>query len=274
MAIEEAIRAAFPDLPELKPPIQLGRLAARRGVTDVLKRNLKYDGMISATSQGAYVIQVNGSQSESRRRFTIAHELGHTFFFDVDPDIRQRVRDGNLDQVSRFDPEELLCNYAAAEILMPRHQFGKMLREAGPSSEVLPRLGKVFGVSLQAATRRLLQLVPRKLVVAQWEYKPSEGFYVSNWIAGLSIGKATNRRNLIVRDDDPAFKIFHDRSAFRGPVWISLDGPLDDYFVDLVSWRSEGVRRVLTMFVLERNPERIFIDRRVKLTGVEQMSLF
>jgi hypothetical protein len=274
MAINEAVRAAFPDLQELSLPIHLGRLGALRGVTDIVKKDLAYDGIISGTAQGSYVIQVNSQQPESRRRFTIAHELGHTFFFDLDSGIRERVRDGNLDQVSRSDPEELLCNHAAAEILMPRQQFGELIRKTGPGSEVLVRLAKTFGVSVQASTRRLIQMLPLKLVVVQWEYKPTEEVYLSNWVAGLTFGKRVGREKLIVRRDDPAFRFFHEGNACRGSVWISLGGPLDDYFVDLVGWRSDGVRRILTMFVLERNPERIFLDHRVTWNKMEQMSLF
>jgi Zn-dependent peptidase ImmA (M78 family) len=274
MAITEALRAAFPNLQQLSPPIRLGRLAALRSVTDIVTKSLTCDGIISAASKGTYLIEVNRDQSETRRRFTIAHELGHTFFFDVDSDIRDRIRDGNLDNISRFDPEELLCNYAAAEILMPRNQFGKLMRRSGPSAEALVQLGKIFNVSVQAATRRMIQTVPLKLVVAQWEYKPETEIYSSNWVAGLTIGKGSGRTRLVVRSDDPAFKFFHERDSYRGPIWISLNGPLDGYFADLVAWQNEGVRRILTMFVLERNPERIFLSRRVSLNEAAQMSLF
>jgi Zn-dependent peptidase ImmA (M78 family) len=274
LAIHEALRASFPDLQELVPPIRLGRLASLRGVTDVLKKNMTCDGVISATSKGSYIIHVNRDQPESRRRFTVAHELGHTFFFDVDPSIRERVRDSNLDTVSRSDPEELLCNYAAAEILMPRKQFASTIQETGPSAEAFVRLSKRFNVSIQASTRRALQLIPLKLVVAQWEYDSAADAYISKWVSGLTGRRGRMRDRLSVHRDDPAFNFFHERNAYRGQVWIALDGPLDGYFVDAIAWNHERTRRLLTTFVLERNPGKAFLDPHIPMVGEAQMLLF
>jgi Zn-dependent peptidase ImmA (M78 family) len=274
LAIQEGLRVAFPDLQELNPPIPLGRLAASRGVEDIVKRDLECDGIISITSKGAYLIQVNGNQPEARRRFTIGHELGHTFFFEIDSEVRERVRDGNLDRVSRFDPEESLCNYASAEILMPRRQFGTTIRSSGPSSEGLIRLGREFNVSIQAATRRLTQVLPLNLVVAQWEYKPETAVYSTNWVVGLNRGTTASRKRLTVHRDDPAFKFFHERTAYRGQIWISLSGPLDGYYTDLISWQHQGVRRILTMFVLEKHPERVFLASGRNRLVSDQMPLF
>lgn len=156
MAIDEALKASFPDLQDLAPPVGLSRLAAARGVLDILRRNLDCDGVISETAKGSYIIQVSRNHAQTRTRFTIVHELGHTFFFDVDPNIRERVRDANLEQVGRLDAEEHLCNYAAAEILLPRKQFREALRTNGPSAKALTHLGKTFDVSVHATTRRLL----------------------------------------------------------------------------------------------------------------------
>jgi hypothetical protein len=272
MAMHEALGVAFPHLHEFTPPIRLSRLAPLRNVVDISRKPLNCDGIISANPAGSYLIQVNRDHPESRRRFTIAHEIGHTFFFDVDQSIRQRVRDSKLDRVDRSNGEETLCNYAGAEILMPHRQFGSLIRDSGPGSEVLIRLARTFNVSVQAVSRRTVQLLPYKLIVIFWEYDPSEDGYLSKWTTGLMNGPAAAR--LAVRRSDPAFSFFHAQDSYRGRVWISLDGPLDDYFVDAVAWWNGHQRRILTVFALERNPAALFVNRRLPLNRQSQMSLF
>jgi len=274
LAINEALGAAFPNLYELSLPVRLSHLALQRGVVDIYKKQMNFDGIISANSKGSYIIQVNRDHPESRRRFTIAHELGHTFFFELDGGIGQRVRDTNLYGISRSDSEEVLCNYAAAEILMPRRQFGAMIRDSGPSSESIIRLARSFNVSLQAVSKRALQLLPYKLVIILWQYNPTDKTYHSKWATGVTL---TNRRatvRLVVGPQDPAFKFFHAQDNYRGRVWISLDGPLEDYFVDAIAWRNGTTRKVLTVFVLERNPRALLANCPIRASQETQMSLF
>lgn len=67
-------------------------------------------------AHGSHVkIQFNPSKPRARIRFSIAHELAHTFFPDVAEKVRNRGGDG-----SRNDWQlEMLCNIAAAEMVMP-----------------------------------------------------------------------------------------------------------------------------------------------------------
>lgn len=60
-------------------------------------------------------VQFNPSRPRARVRFSIAHELAHTLF----PDVAEKVRNRGGDQ-SRDDWQlEMLCNIAAAEMVMP-----------------------------------------------------------------------------------------------------------------------------------------------------------
>jgi IrrE N-terminal-like domain len=274
MAMDQALRSAFPTLQDMNPPVHLGRLAAQRGVEDILKKDLRCDGTISRTATGSYVICVNRKHPEVRIRFTTAHELGHTFFFDVDPEIRERVRDGNPELNTPLDPEEIMCNYAAAEILMPRRQIAVATKETGIGAEALLALAKKFKVSTQAITRRVLQTAPARMIVVQWERQAQSATYVSNWICGLTSRRRGNPRGLVIQNGDPAFKFCQEKNAYRGRMWLSLDGPMDGYFVDLVAWQSQGTRRVLTVFVLERNPGRFFAGGHFSAAEPDQMPLF
>src|SRR5713226_3951599 len=161
MAIRAAIADSFPDLVHARPPIEIRRLAGLRKVISISERSLDCDGMISLTDSGAYIIEVNKDHPKTRQRFTIAHEIGHTFFFESDDSVRRRyrIRDSGLESLSRSSQEEYFCNYAAAALLMPYHQFGSLIRQTGPSANSLRKLGRSFDVSLQAVARRAAQLL-------------------------------------------------------------------------------------------------------------------
>jgi predicted transcriptional regulator len=174
LAIQAAIGAAFPDLSQAQIPIAIRDLAKLRNVMRISTRKLDCDGIISRNDSGQYLIDVNQDHSKQRQRFTIAHEIGHTFFFEL-PEYQNksqfRLRDENLGIAGRPSSEEYLCNYAASELLMPYRQFSTLIRESGPSSAGLIRMARSFDVSLQACARRTVQVLPFNLVIVLWEYQ-------------------------------------------------------------------------------------------------------
>src|SRR6185295_12983904 len=80
-AINYALRATFPDLQRLSPPIDLRYLAELRNVGSIKTLEMPVDGTISF-SEGRYLIELNRAHSKARRRFTCGHEIGHTFFLE------------------------------------------------------------------------------------------------------------------------------------------------------------------------------------------------
>jgi Zn-dependent peptidase ImmA (M78 family) len=275
MAIRAAISEAFPELASKIPPVNVRALAARRGVISISESALNCDGVISVTPSGAYSIEVNRDHPEVRQRFTIAHEIGHTFFFELDGhgDKRYRVRDSGLDRPTRSSTEEQLCNFAAAELLMPYDQFAKLIRETGPTANRLRKLARTFNVSLQAAARRAAQTLSLNITVALWEYQASTSTYETSWLLRGASGKSPGKRELRIKRADPGFHILHSRDQFRGRMWVSLGGQLDDYFVDAAVLPQRGTRSVLTVFVLEKNPSVYFKGTAIDRTAGEQLRL-
>lgn len=116
---------------------------------------------------GAYKIYVNSSHPETRKRFTIAHEIGH---FLAHKDLLEKDGDEHIDDVKQPMPalnrdeaealsavdreKEIQANQIAAEILMPENKFKKYLESAFDISEIAKR----FGVSESAANFRSQQL--------------------------------------------------------------------------------------------------------------------
>ena len=169
-AIVEAVCSAFPELQHSEPPLDVRKLAARRGVVAIRKKKMSLDGKISLLSQGRYLIELNEAHPKTRQRFTSAHEIGHTFFFELDDELTLRSRfpieDKDLERVGTDTHEEALCNIAAAEILMPTQPFSARVRSLGPSADGILSLSRHFGTSLWSTARRFVQTSPFRLLIA------------------------------------------------------------------------------------------------------------
>lgn len=115
------------------------------------------------------VIGVNSFHSNTRQRFTVAHELGHLLLHEGRPMIVDhvvRVRLNLRDEISSLatDKQEIEANRFAAELLMPRDWIigeveAALENEHDLDEETLIReLAESFEVSTQAMEYRLVNL--------------------------------------------------------------------------------------------------------------------
>ena len=258
-AMISAVRSTFPELRIMKPPTDVAALAAKRNIREIREVRMEMDGKILRIAGGGFRVEVNAAHTGPRKRFTCAHEIGHTFFFELgdksEGKARALVEDRDLNNFPVDDQEEALCNLAAAEILMPHSEFAKTASALGPSAETILALSKSYCTSLWSTARRVVQLSALKLAVALWELRPNMGHYFAKWI--VSARPARSAPELMVDDGVPIFKSFQSGTPFRGRKWVSLGGPIDDYYVDGMPLSSSGVERVLTVFILEPAAEKI-----------------
>jgi Zn-dependent peptidase ImmA (M78 family) len=146
-------------------PLPVARLARDLGIQVVVKF---FDGEEDVS--GFYlrdglerVIGVNEAHAEVRRRFTIAHELGHAVLDDqdglhIDTAFTYRLRDATSSMA--IDPAEMAANQFAAELLMPADEVRERV---GAGIEItddgaMRDLAKHFGVSAQAMAFRIQNL--------------------------------------------------------------------------------------------------------------------
>lgn len=142
---------------QTRPPIDPFALAASLNVR-VEEKPMALDGFIEKDCSGQFVVVLNKDTGIQRKRFTLCHELAHTFFFD------DLVHSRSFRRENQYDPEEeRLCNLAAAEMLMPFRMFNGDLQRIKDKNGITPdtvfKLMDRYVVSLQAASNRITWIV-------------------------------------------------------------------------------------------------------------------
>src|SRR5581483_11907561 len=129
-------------------------LADRVGVAVVARTELADARTVSPDGKELR-IEFNPTRPRGRVRFSVAHVLVHTFFPDAADAIRYRSVAEPQHRAARREDDwqlELLCNIAAAELLMPLGTF-ESLADEPPDINHLMRLRKQYDVSTEALLR-------------------------------------------------------------------------------------------------------------------------
>lgn len=137
------------------PPYDAFELADALGIEVVARDDL--DDARLVLLNGEPRIEFNPHRRAARVRFSIAHEVGH-FLFD---DYGQRTRYRDLDRRRDDDWQlEMLCNVAAAELIMP---IGALPIREAEDLDLIRLLDERsrFGVSTEALLRRVVRLTGR-----------------------------------------------------------------------------------------------------------------
>ena len=152
-----------------EPPVDVGALAHLQGVLEIRTEPVDIDAELVPVDDG-FIIRVNESvPSAARRRFSIAHEIAHTFFLPHSPGSRNGPISLNSPTESlEHRLEERLCDLAAAEMLMPEAMFRERACKEPPSIGLIQRLANAFDVSLEAAALRYADAFPTAAQITCW----------------------------------------------------------------------------------------------------------
>lgn len=158
--------------------VPIDDLAMSRGVLVVEKPMLGAEGrLLRKRSRGIIHIDSRIPQ-EGRRRFTVAHELGHwemhkqySQFLCSEDDMRDYGK----------SPLEMEANCFAAELLMPTFHFRKAIEKKSPSMKLIQSLAREFNTTLTATAMRFAEVSKHNLLVVwhqfnsvSWCYSPSK----------------------------------------------------------------------------------------------------
>ncbi len=149
------------------PPFDVFQIAKDLDIEvdeNLTRETLSRSGSISRNDDGTVTIWVNTLDAEVRKRFTIAHEIGHYINGDLKanntiedyPNMLYRTN-GNS------NPQEIAANKFAAQLLMPKAQIydygNKIIAESKDEPIVadafINKMAKIFDVSKATMTYRL-----------------------------------------------------------------------------------------------------------------------
>lgn len=145
------------DAGQEKLPIDVFGLASARGIKVVEVAPRDWDGRVYVAPDGRLVVEVHRGHPLARQRFTVAHELAHTAFPGFVTERRYRVDEdlGAAAFARNRSEEERLCDWGAAELLMPEDLIWSYRADQG--LRAVEKLARDAKVSLEAAGVRLVE---------------------------------------------------------------------------------------------------------------------
>jgi Zn-dependent peptidase ImmA (M78 family) len=160
--INSKVNAILKSLSEITLPINIEDIAKMRGLK-IMSYPLGDDvsGLL-AIQDGIGTIGYNQNEPKVRRRFTIAHELGHYELHKekselfVDKQFIYRSQNSRNTEVNITMEQE--ANYFASAILMPTDQLRRAIESMNmdlASEESIKELAKLFEVSTTAMSLRI-----------------------------------------------------------------------------------------------------------------------
>jgi hypothetical protein len=173
---QELLRLYVASFGEPTMPISVDVLASLRGIarSDELPLHSP-DAELVPDGSGGVKMRVNPDLPETRQRFSVSHEISHTFFPDYTTkpwcrtDARHRDRD---------DPDqylEMLCDIGATELLFPQPWFSTDA-VAVTGANGLVQLAARYHASREATMRRFAETSTEMIaaVFFTWKLKPTQ----------------------------------------------------------------------------------------------------
>lgn len=151
-------------------PVDLRGLALSHGITRIKEAQLEaLDAFLTPGDDGGYAVVLNSRHSRARRRFSLAHEIGHVLL--AEQETEEQFRRPSCDATAR--PVERACNLLAAEMLMPAEPFRRDAEAYDWRIEGGIALSQLFDTSLESTFRRYVELAKGSIVLVKWALNSS-----------------------------------------------------------------------------------------------------
>ncbi len=193
------------------PAAQLDEFLIKRRIleTDVVS-GLSSDGYIEpigCTFRDGFRMVLKGGSAQTRSRFTIAHELCHTFFYEIVPEVKFGSQEVDAE-------EERLCNLGAGELLIPTNSLKRRAKRHRVSVDSLEELAAAYVVSPEAMLLRLRSLRLWNCELSFW--RPARrGFSLDRLVGG-------RRVNWVWPDDAPLQRAWGSNGKIAGRTYLEL----------------------------------------------------
>lgn len=151
------------------PPFDPIKLASMLGYS-ILPNESILDARIIAFRDKSFTIEYNPHQRESRINFSVAHEIGHTFFPDCNERIRNREAEKDIDTWEL----EFLCNIAASEILLPYAEFSAEANSVPLNLESILKISNKYKASVESVFLRFCEVVDKPCLIILASFSDSD----------------------------------------------------------------------------------------------------
>jgi Zn-dependent peptidase ImmA (M78 family) len=250
-ALLDALNSRFSAVRAPKPtaPVDVFSLA-RLVDAEVRLTELPGDGVLSTIEGGGYLIEIDAKASAQRQRFTCAHELGHILFIEaqgLEAAKRRRVVHSAAHADEGDRQEERLCDFVAAELLMPAATFATDIEKSVRGASSVRLLASKYNVSMRAAARRVVEFgKPRQAIFLFQE--AAQGWRLKWTEAPLGVIS----EDIVVPSTSTLAQMFRRGADFRGRFTFRLGPIADEYPVDAITFGRIDSRHLLMVVFLGR----------------------
>lgn len=154
------------------PPIKMENIINRFGLPTPQFIHLPHQQGATVNFPDSPQIIVHSGDPTSRQKYSTAHELVELLFLELPGEIRpDRLKENIFGK-----KKELICQKAAANLLMPTDSFHPRAMQLGLSFQSAELLADEYGVSLMASICRITDMYPKQCLFILWQSrnKPSE----------------------------------------------------------------------------------------------------
>jgi Zn-dependent peptidase ImmA (M78 family) len=154
----EYVARALLDFLEIRPPADLSTIVRKIGLSVVNVASDFEGALVRIENRPKGVIGLRTGMSKRRRRFTIAHEIGHYVLpgHGISRAFCSQARVGLLSKST--NEFESAANQFAGEFLLPRTAVKAMIGELGVSIDTCELVSECFQTSFTAAAVRCVEL--------------------------------------------------------------------------------------------------------------------
>jgi hypothetical protein len=202
-----------------------------------------FDGALvrSAHEVRGIVFVKQTMRDQSRKRFTIAHEIGHYILHD---DARVSCGSNDIESWNRtLENPERQADEFAAELLLPSAEVRQHIGKQWPSFQPVISLCNMFGASLTAAARKYCDVVSQRCAVVysvkrivRWIHpSPSFNYYVP-------VGNKIGHDSIAARafDGKPVPDVMEEVPAedWISSYWLRQDACIQEQVIAMPSYEA------------------------------------
>ncbi len=200
------------------------------------------------SGDGLGIVRVSdGIRERGRRRFAIAHELGHWELHRDQSQVGMLCHAADLRDYTN-SPTEIEANVFAAEFLMPTRHFQAACRGRQPDLAIIKDLAEQYDTSLTATAMRYVDLGPQTCLVVF-----SEEGRVRSWRSRPGNGDLWINKAQAISQESMAWQCWmngvteSDPVEVPGTAWFLNSRDAEDLSVTEHSMRLGGYNMVMSL---------------------------